>query len=561
MNKGVHTHCKTCRKGKYGCRQCRLAKRSGHPVAETRCVECVLPAGRGAVVEGAFDWRCPICHRFDGESVAKADQKRDIHFQVRLPRRDPDADPQKRLVVYELRRRQVAAQLRGRPVSDFSAEDLARGAGRGAAAPLLPGQRPAEPSDDAPPVDVPWTDASGAACSRPLTARERRAILDHYHGSLRTTYHASVPSRLAEGDFWRQYFSVKQAVLSGAANHELFKPEHYAPRPPPLDALVHLLEMGPDRVSAELDHAGHVRSVRDVLSSPLARWFIDGAGFVKREELDERLGRLERSAPLAAAAAASLASLNCQQGAVVDHFPGLGACSGSNQAAYPLGAGGAARTAGFYQSKYETKQSVAVREVIPQMVDVRKHVDQWQSKAADSGTAERTAKHFAQRLLITAGVEELSPIVAVSLVLGHDSGSTSEGDVYLYAWDALKQRRGGGAAGGPDDANLPPEDDDADAEAREGRGDLMAAAMQHEDQELVEQALAEGGMEGLALLLGGDKAPLASGGDFDFVDTEAGSTTGYAPVYKLEDGSRVAIAQSVTYDLRDPRLAAFNLLE
>ena len=86
----------------------------------------------------------------------------------------------------------------------------------------------------------------------------------------------------------------------------------------------------------------------------------------------------------------------------------------------------------------------------------------------------------------------------------------------------------------------------------------MAAAMQHEDQELVEQALAEGGMEGLALLLGGDKAPLASGGDFDFVDTEAGSTTGYAPVYKLEDGSRVAIAQSVTYDLRDPRLAAFN---
>ena len=80
----MHTHCKTCRKGRYGCRQCRLAKRAGHPVAETRCVECVLPAGRGAVVEGAFDWRCPICHRFDGESVAKADQKRIFEKFIQL---------------------------------------------------------------------------------------------------------------------------------------------------------------------------------------------------------------------------------------------------------------------------------------------------------------------------------------------------------------------------------------------------------------------------------------------------------------------------------------------
>ena len=91
----------------------------------------------------------------------------------------------------------------------------------------------------------------------------------------------------------------------------------------------------------------------------------------------------------------------------------------------------------MYMAKYMVKDAFAVFHSLSVLCDARRHVAQYGSKADDAGTAERTGKHFLQRVL-NKGLVELAPTQAAAVALSVPSSGHSHDFLYSYPWDALR---------------------------------------------------------------------------------------------------------------------------
>lgn len=132
--------------------------------------------------------------------------------------------------------------------------------------------------------------------------------------------------------------------------------------------------------------------------------------------------------------------LSCRNSRVVAFNDVLTSCVRSNSAPMLLGAEASARAAMFYLAKYITKDSTSMQASVAVLADARKHIDKWPSVADDSGTIQRTAKHFAQRALNRLTME-LSDTQAASCVLGFSADVCSDTFLYVPMQSAVEGAR------------------------------------------------------------------------------------------------------------------------
>ena len=87
--------------------------------------------------------------------------------------------------------------------------------------------------------------------------------------------------------------------------------------------------------------------------------------------------------------------------------------------------------------KYMVKEAYALAASLSVLLDARKHIEAYPSKADDSGATGRTSKHFLQRVL-NSTTAELAPTQAAAIVLGIPSQGHSHAFVFACAWDAAR---------------------------------------------------------------------------------------------------------------------------
>lgn len=132
-------------------------------------------------------------------------------------------------------------------------------------------------------------------------------------------------------------------------------------------------------------------------------------------------------------------NLPVQNGLVSPFNPTTMALLPGNQAAYPLGSAAQAKGALFYLLDYITKDSHPLSNSLTALTMARQHIEQYPSRAADTGSADRTALHLLQRLLNTiTGMMELSATQAAALVLGHPAEMSSHGFCTVFVSAAEK---------------------------------------------------------------------------------------------------------------------------
>jgi hypothetical protein len=125
---------------------------------------------------------------------------------------------------------------------------------------------------------------------------------------------------------------------------------------------------------------------------------------------------------------------------LVDWNDVLTECTGSNTAPYLLGAGQGSVAAMYYIVKYFKKEAGELNSALVVMLDAKKHLEQYGSKADNAGTPEREGWRWMERTLNKCDTE-LSLTQATSLLLGHKSSSRSELLWYVDNWDALTEAR------------------------------------------------------------------------------------------------------------------------
>ena len=129
--------------------------------------------------------------------------------------------------------------------------------------------------------------------------------------------------------------------------------------------------------------------------------------------------------------------LRCANARLTCFSPILTAILKCNTAPYLLGARESSRAACFYLVKYMTKDCVALSASLSTLVDVKRHIEKWESTADDSGSSERTAKHFLQRAC-NSYQAEVHDTQAASLLLNYPASMTSERFVFLAGWDYVR---------------------------------------------------------------------------------------------------------------------------
>ena len=158
--------------------------------------------------------------------------------------------------------------------------------------------------------------------------------------------------------------------------------------------------------------------------------------------------------------------IRCRNANIVEYCPALSGTLHCNTAPLLLGAGDTAKAAAMYMCKYMIKDAFELAACLSVLADARKNIHKYASTADDSGTPERTVRHFLHKVL-NAGNKELSPTQAAAIVLGIPSSKHSHNFVNAYIWDAISLRavlqKGGrflceAAEGSDDDVSEMPEE-------------------------------------------------------------------------------------------------------
>ena len=216
------------------------------------------------------------------------------------------------------------------------------------------------------------------------------------------------------------------------------------------------------------------------------------------------------------------------------------------------------------KNDFELAQSLAV------FIDARKHIQAYPSIAEDTGTTERTFKHFLERVLNSKNAE-LAPSQAAAIALGFNSSMHTHSYVNFYAWDFERLVRilaAGGSTLADEIGECADEDENEGAED-ENEGATQACAEEGQPVADDTEELADDAEE-LAGELGVDhegaeprsKEGGAVSPDPDLEDLDLDTLChrgrhGKCNVYTIKVGgelTRVVASQAEHYAWRDPKL-------
>jgi hypothetical protein len=190
-----------------------------------------------------------------------------------------------------------------------------------------------------------------------------------------------------------------------------------------------------------------------------------------------------------------------------------------------------------------------------------KHIKEYHSTAEDSGTEERQAKHFCQRVINSA--MEIEAVQAAGVVCGIRSSGASDAIQYYSAWDVLRLARIA-SAGHVADIDFTHEDVDDRANDHDNltHEESDANAMDniaHEEDVDYNMAIVHPVAEDIS------QKRDEYGGVDDLLQTfhESGDQKchGYAQVYTTAQGEKLPVSAAHHYMHRDDRLWRFSAYE
>jgi len=221
--------------------------------------------------------------------------------------------------------------------------------------------------------------------------------------------------------------------------------------------------------------------------------------------------------------------LHDRNGTVVEFNIALSAVLGCNTAAYILGGVEQAKGALFYLVDYITKNPCSIDVMLSVAHDAKVHIRQNPSTADDTGTVERTARHFAQRIANNlCGMVEFSAQQAAACVLGMPSSMCTTAFSYCFVWPAMKYV--------------------ADKGREHGRSELAGAAEDDSDSDSEEEREADVG----------DHAEVCWA---DMGQDAAEGGAGSSSVFSTGRGQAVPVPQHLHYAHRGVGLEVLSLYE
>ena len=118
----------------------------------------------------------------------------------------------------------------------------------------------------------------------------------------------------------------------------------------------------------------------------------------------------------------------------------IASANGCNTNVPILGSVSQSKSSCFYLCGYLSKDAVPLGQSISIISEARKHVEKYTSTAEDSGTKERTVKHWMQRILnSTVSRMELFDTQATAYLLGLKGVECSDIFAYFSIWKAIDQ--------------------------------------------------------------------------------------------------------------------------
>ena len=227
-----------------------------------------------------------------------------------------------------------------------------------------------------------------------------------------------------------------------------------------------------------------------------------------------------------------------------------------------LGAGDGSKTAAMYQIKYMTKSAVDICAARSVIVDAHKHIQEFPSSAEDSGTVDRSTRHFVQRI-INKSTMELEASQAACIVLQQESSTCADTLKFSSLWELRKLACivAGGTYDDIDFTNALREDD-ADpnndflepASEDEGHEDLLEGDFEPEDFHAPQRVHARGAENRIGVTI-----DLAE--HLGQADGHESSTKGCTSGIYTSKGNLVAVSMAHHYAYRDPRLLIFTAYE
>ena len=178
--------------------------------------------------------------------------------------------------------------------------------------------------------------------------------------------------------------------------------------------------------------------------------------------------------------------------------------------------------------KYMVKDAYALQASLSVLLDARQHIQDYPSRAEDSGVNTRTAQHFLQRVL-NSSTAELATTQAAAIVLGVPSANHSHTFVYACVWDAIRL-----------------------IDVLRGHGKFLSDPVRPQQPELPAHAPIETAADNC-----GDQDTddgFESEGDLTAPSSTPKGRTGAAGVYTLPDGKKQPVAHVEHYAYRDPAL-------
>ena len=125
---------------------------------------------------------------------------------------------------------------------------------------------------------------------------------------------------------------------------------------------------------------------------------------------------------------------------LVSEFNSILMCvANCNMALYPMGTASSAKAQFMYTCKYVTKCPTEIMSLLSILYNAAKHIEKHPSTAEDSGTVERTTRHFLQRVLNKlCGRQEYGANMVVAALIGQTAEFQMHKTSQIYADAALR---------------------------------------------------------------------------------------------------------------------------
>ncbi len=256
-----------------------------------------------------------------------------------------------------------------------------------------------------------------------------------------------------------------------------------------------------------------------------------------------------------------------RNGLVVEYSPVASAVLGCNTNASVLGSDAQSKAALCYLLKYVTKPPAELAHSLSLLYNARKIVEEYPSRAEDSGTVIRTGMHYLNKVINKlSGAIEISAPMAAAAILGMPAETCSDTFWVAYVTAAVKYVKDHEEAFKP---HPDTEFDDIDQEMEPPTTSNTEPTQEKEDdyQIIDENIDPEEGVhdDPDAILLDNyfdEKEPIVFGPVEEQRHTETGDETvvSTATIY-VSQKKIVAVPQHIHYSFRGPKLANFSLYE